>query len=63
MIVNVIVIVIEKEKEIGIGIEIEIGTENEIRDTIENMIRDHIVKNGILGKHKFRLQFALICER
>lgn len=54
----------EKEIEIEIGIEIgtEIGTENGIRDIIENMIRDHIVKKDILGKHKFWLLFALILQ-
>jgi hypothetical protein len=38
------VIVTEKESEI------EIGTEIEIKDIIEGMIEDPIVKNGILGK-------------
>lgn len=41
---NVIVIEKESEKEIGIGTEIE------IKDIIEGMIGDLIVKNGILGK-------------
>jgi len=54
------VIGIEKERETGI--EIGTGTEKGIRDIIENMIGDHIVKNDILGKRKIQLQFALICE-
>jgi len=41
------------ERETGIEIEIERG--KEIRDIIENMIGDHIVKNDILGKRKFQL--------
>lgn len=36
------------------GIEIGIEREKEIRDIIENMIGDHIVKNDILGKRKFQ---------
>lgn len=47
----VIVTVIVIEREIEIGTE----TETEIRDIIENMIGDHIVKNDILGKRKFQL--------
>lgn len=42
---------IEKETEIEIGIGIGKGKENEIRDIIEIMIGDRIVKNDILGKH------------
>jgi len=41
--------VIEREREI------EIEREKGIRDLIENMIGDHIVKNDILGKRKFQL--------
>lgn len=43
------------ENVIVIEREIEIEIEKEIRDIIENMIGDHIVKKDILGKRKFQL--------